>query len=65
MTHKPENRALRVLLWFVILLAPGGFLLLALLAAEAVHRRYRDDATANPEPELTNVSLSGVTGGPV
>lgn len=65
MTHKPDNRALRVLLWLVILLVPGGFLLLALLAAEAVHRRYRDDATANPESELTNVSLSGVSGRPV
>lgn len=65
MTYKPDNRALRALLWFVILLVPGGFVLLALLAAEAVHRGYRDDATANPDPELTNVSLSGVSGGPV
>jgi hypothetical protein len=65
MTYKPDNRALRALLWFVILLVPGGFLLLALLAAEAVHRRYRDDAPTNPEPDLSNVSLSGVSGGPV
>ena len=58
MTLKPDNRALRVLLWFVILFVPGGIVLLAWVAAETVHRRYREDAVS-PEPELTNASLSG------
>lgn len=39
---KPENRALRALLWLVIILVPGGFFLLALLAADSLHRRHRE-----------------------
>jgi hypothetical protein len=39
---KPENPALRALLWLVIILVPGGLFLLALLAADSVHRRYRE-----------------------
>jgi len=58
MLLKPDNRALRVLLWFVILFVPGGIVLLAWVAAESVHRRYREDVVT-PEPELTNASLSG------
>lgn len=61
MTIKPDNRALRVLLWFVILFVPGGLVLLAWVAAEQVQRRCRADAGA-PEPELANASLSSVTG---
>jgi hypothetical protein len=39
---KPENRALRALLWLVIILVPGGFLLLAVLAADSLQRRIRE-----------------------
>lgn len=60
MTLKPGNRALRVLLWFVILFVPGGFILLALMAAETVHRRYREDVVAS-DGDLTNASLSGAS----
>lgn len=62
MTIKPDNRALRVLLWFVILFVPGGLILLAWVAAEQVQRRYRPGALA-PEPKLANASLSSATGG--
>ena len=58
MTFKPDSRALRVLLWFVILFVPGGIVLLAWVAAETVQRRYREDVLA-PDPELVNASLSG------
>jgi hypothetical protein len=60
MTLKPDNRALRVLLWFVILFVPGGLILLAWLAAETVQRRYREDVVAR-ERDLTNASLSGAS----
>ena len=56
---KPDNRALRVLLWFVILFVPGGLVLLALVAAETVQRRYREDVVT-PENDL-NASLSGAS----
>ena len=59
MLLKPENRALRALLWFVIVFVPGGLILFALLAADAVHRRYREDAAA-PDVDLSDVSLSGL-----
>jgi hypothetical protein len=42
MLFKPENRALRALLWLVIILVPGGLFLLALLAADSLQRRYRE-----------------------
>ncbi len=42
MLFKPENRALRALLWVVIIFVPGGMLLLALLAADTLHRRHRE-----------------------
>jgi hypothetical protein len=42
MLFKPENRALRALLWLVIILVPGGMFLLALLAADSLQRRYRE-----------------------
>lgn len=58
MLFKPENRALRALLWFVIIFVPGGLLLLAFFAAEAAQRRYRDAAVR--EPELVDASLSGL-----
>lgn len=61
---KPENRALRALLWLVIILVPGGMFLLALLAADSVHRRYRDlprvakaDLADAPLSTLTNTSV--------
>jgi hypothetical protein len=60
MRLNPENRALKALLWFVILFVPGGLFLLAFLAADEVHRRYREGAGA-PEPDLANGSLSGVS----
>jgi hypothetical protein len=59
MLLKPENRALRALLWFVIVFVPGGFVLLAWLAADAVQRRYRDRLGADGA-DLTNASLSGL-----
>ncbi len=62
MTLKPDNRALRALLWFVIVFVPGGFLLLALFAADAVQRKVREQVAAVPQPDLTNVSLSLVSG---
>ena len=58
MLLKPENRALRALLWFVIIFVPGGLLLLAFFAADAVHRRYR--VAAAPDANLTDASLSGL-----
>jgi len=58
MLLKPENRALRALLWFVIIFVPGGLFLLAFFAADAVHRRYR--VAAAPDANLTDASLSGL-----
>jgi hypothetical protein len=64
MMTRPENKALRALLWLVIILVPGGLLLLAFLTADAVHRRYREDTprldSAVPDQDLANVSLSGI-----
>jgi hypothetical protein len=42
MSFKPENRALRALLWLVIIFVPGGLLLLGVLAADSLHRRHRE-----------------------
>ena len=56
---KPESRALRALLWLVIVFVPGGFVLLALVAADAFQRRSRQPILAS-ESELTDVSLSGL-----
>jgi hypothetical protein len=63
MLFKPENRALRALLWLVIILVPGGFLLLGLLAAESLHRRYRE-APRLAESDLTDAPLSSLGSGP-
>jgi cytochrome c-type biogenesis protein CcmH/NrfF len=52
MLLKPESRALRALLWFIIIFVPGGLLLLGLIAADTVHRRYRDT------PRLSEADLS-------
>jgi hypothetical protein len=60
MKLKPDSRALRVLLWFVILFVPGGIVLLAWVAAETVQRRYREDVVS-PDPDLANASLSGAS----
>ena len=57
MKIKPDNRALRALLWFVILIVPGGVILLALFAAESMHRRYRAGVVA-ADPELNDAALS-------
>jgi hypothetical protein len=59
MLLKPENRALRALLWLVIILVPGGLLLLGLLAADTLHRRYRE-AARPPESELADGPLSSL-----
>jgi hypothetical protein len=56
---KPESRALRALLWFAVVVVPGGFVLLALLAADALQRRARQQIAAS-RAELTDVSLSGL-----
>lgn len=55
-----ENRTLRALLWCVLVLVPGGFFLAALLAAEAVRRRYVTVPRAAREAELTEASLPGI-----
>ncbi|HVZ32607.1 MAG TPA: hypothetical protein VG963_09285 [Polyangiaceae bacterium] len=60
MTLKPDNRALRVLLWLVILFVPGGMILLAWVAAEMVHRRDRENVVA-PDPKLAGAPLSGAS----
>jgi hypothetical protein len=57
MMIKSDNRALRALLWFVILIVPGGVILLALFAAESMQRRYRAGGVA-ADPELSNAALS-------
>ena len=59
MLLRPENRALRALLWLVILLLPGGLLIFALFAADAAARRYRVTQPAAPEADLGE-SLSGL-----
>jgi hypothetical protein len=48
MSLNSHNRAVRALLWLVIVFAPGGLLLLAVLAADSVTRRYRE---GQPEPK--------------
>jgi hypothetical protein len=58
MLLRPENWALRALLWLVILLLPGGLFVFALLAANAAARRYRAAQPA-PDAELSE-SLSGL-----
>jgi hypothetical protein len=61
MLFKPENRALRALLWLVIVLVPGGMFLLALLAADSLHRRYRElprVAEADLDAPLSTLSNS-------
>ena len=61
MLFKPENRALRALLWLVIILVPGGLFLFALLAADAAARRFRESpAAALPEAELAETPLSSL-----
>jgi hypothetical protein len=59
MLLRPENRALRALLWLVILLLPGGLFVFALLAADATARRYRVAQPAAPEADLGE-SLTGL-----
>jgi hypothetical protein len=53
MLLEPRNRALRALLWFVIIFVPGGMLLLGLMAADTLHRRYRDT------PRVAKTDLAG------
>jgi hypothetical protein len=57
---KPENRALRALLWLVIVLLPGGLFLLALLAADSLHRRHRE-APRLSESDVAEGPLSSLT----
>jgi hypothetical protein len=59
MLLKPENPALRALLWLVIILVPGGLLLLGLLAADTLHRRYRE-APRLSEADLAEAPLSSL-----
>ena len=59
MLLRPEIRALRALLWLVILLLPGGLFLFALFAADAASRRYRVTQPAAREADLSE-SLSGL-----
>jgi hypothetical protein len=57
MLLRPENRALRALLWFVIIFVPGGLLLLGVLAADTMHRRYRE-APRVSEADLVDLADS-------
>jgi len=59
MLLRPENRALRALLWLVIALLPGGLFILALLAADTAARRYRV-VPSTPDPDLSGGPLSGL-----
>jgi len=60
MLFKPENRALRALLWLVIIVVPGGLFLLALLAADSFQRRYREPPRV-ADADLTDAPLSTLT----
>jgi hypothetical protein len=60
MLFKPENRALRALLWLVIVLVPGGLFLFALLVADAAARRLRESAVVLPEADLHEAPLSSL-----
>ena len=62
MLFKPENRALRALLWLVIILVPGGLFLLALLAADTFQRRYRDVSRV-ADADLADAPLSSLSNG--
>jgi hypothetical protein len=64
MSFKPDNRALRALLWVVIIFVPGGFLLLGLLAADTLHRRHRE-APRVAGADLADVPLSSVGAPPL
>jgi hypothetical protein len=59
MLLRPENRALRALLWFVIIFVPGGLLLLGVLAADTLQRRYRE-APRVSEVDLADAPLSSL-----
>lgn len=49
---KPESSALRALLWVLVVLLPGGFLLLPFLGADVVRRRMRQqEQVAMKDPE--------------
>jgi hypothetical protein len=48
---KPESNALRALLWVLVVLLPGGFLLLPFLGADVVRRRMRQERVAVNESE--------------
>lgn len=62
MLLRPENRALRALLWLVIILVPGGLFLLALLAADSFQRRYREVPRV-AEADLADAPLSTISHG--
>jgi len=62
MLFKPENRALRALLWLVIIVVPGGLFLLALLAADSFQRRYREVSRVT-EADLADAPLSSLSNG--
>jgi hypothetical protein len=59
MLLRPENRALRALLWLVIIFVPGGMLLLGVLAADTLQRRYRE-APRVSEVDLADGPLSSL-----
>jgi hypothetical protein len=44
----------RILLWLVVLLAPGGLLLLPVLLADARRAKARKEAAATPTPPPVN-----------
>jgi hypothetical protein len=53
---KPESRVLRALFWVLVVLVPGGFLLLALLGANVLHRRMRQESAALAPSEAKALS---------
>ena len=42
MAFGKQSRLVRVLLWTVVVCVPGGMILAAFLAADALNRRHRD-----------------------
>lgn len=58
---RPENRALRALLWLVIILVPGGMLLLGVLAADTLQRRLREAPRVAEGADIVDAPLSSLS----
>lgn len=51
MWMRTDSLALRVLFWLLVVLVPGGLLLLAWVGADAVHRRLREESVSVKDAE--------------